>query len=92
MGQISHLIVIQRAAFAILLGFTFAGFFCLIFLSGRGKHSHYDGNGIQPVHDYADWVKEGSGQVPIFLKLWIAAIAAWCVAITAIVASHGYWY
>ncbi|MGH9467974.1 MAG: hypothetical protein ACRD1Y_11530 [Terriglobales bacterium] len=92
MGQISHLIIIQRAALILLLGFALAGFFCLIYLSGRGKHSHYDGNPIRPVHDYGGWVKEGSGRVPLFLKLWIIAIASWCVVITAIVIHHGYWY
>lgn len=92
MGQISHLIVIQRAALVLLLGFALAVFFCLLFLSGRGRHSHYDGDGVKPIHDWAGWLQEGSGRVPIFLKIWMIAIAAWCIAMTAIVIHHGFWY
>ncbi|MGH9413637.1 MAG: hypothetical protein ACRD0Y_07835 [Terriglobales bacterium] len=92
MGQITHLIVIQRAALILLLGFALAGFVCLIYLSGRGKHSHYDGKPIEPVHEYGGWLKEGSGRVPLFLKIWIIAIAAWAIAFTALVIHHGYWY
>ncbi|MGH9394192.1 MAG: hypothetical protein ACRD1E_08485 [Terriglobales bacterium] len=87
-----HLLVLHRFALAVLLGFTLVSFVCLIFLSGRGKHSHYDGHGIGPLESYGDWVKEGRGPVPLFLKLWIIAIAAWAVAITGIVIYHGYWY
>lgn len=87
-----HMVVLHRMAFAILLGFTFVSFVCLIFLSGRGEVSHYDGGGIEPIQDHAGWVKEGSGRVPIFLKLWMVAIASWAVAITGIVIYHGFWY
>jgi len=34
MGMIDHLVP--------LLGFSLAAFVCLICLSGRGKHSHYE--------------------------------------------------
>ncbi|TAN21655.1 MAG: hypothetical protein EPN33_11150 [Acidobacteria bacterium] len=92
MGQFSHLIIIQRGAFAVLLGFALASFVCLIFLSGRGEHGHYDGKGIEPLHDYGGWLQEGSGRVPIYLKIWILAIVAWAITFTAIVIHHGYWY
>ncbi|MGH9486904.1 MAG: hypothetical protein ACRD04_04860 [Terriglobales bacterium] len=92
MGQITHLIIIQRGALVLLLGFALAGFVCLIYLSGRGAKSHYNGRPVEPVHSYAGWVREGSGRVPIALKLWIIAIAAWAVTMTAIVIHHGYWY
>ncbi|HEY8055345.1 MAG TPA: hypothetical protein VIE13_05485 [Terriglobales bacterium] len=92
MGQFDHLVILQRMAFALLLGFTLVAFVSLIYLSGRGRQSYYDGEGIEPVHDYAGWVKEGSGRVPIYLKLWMIAIAAWAVAITGIVIHHGFWY
>jgi len=92
MGSFDHLLVLQRFALAVLLGFTLVSFVCLIFLSGRGKHSHYDGNAIEPLDDFGGWVKEGRGRVPLFLKLWMIAIAAFAVAITGIVIYHGYWY
>ncbi|MGN6591406.1 MAG: hypothetical protein ACTHJX_00745 [Terriglobales bacterium] len=92
MGVFDHLVILQRMAFALLLGFTLVAFISTIYLSGRGHQSHYDGEGIEPVRDYGGWVKEGSGRVPIFLKLWIIAIVAWSLAFTGIVIHHGYWY
>lgn len=92
MGVIDHLVIIHRIAFAILLGFATAAFFCVIFLSGRGHHGHYTGDGIGPIQTYGDWVKEGQGQVPLFLKLWIALLVGICVSLTGIVIYHGYRY
>ncbi|MGH9472569.1 MAG: hypothetical protein ACRD1M_07480 [Terriglobales bacterium] len=92
MGMFDHLLVLQRAAIALLLGFTLVGFIALAFLSGRGRQSHYDGRGIEPLEDHAGWIKEGHGRVPIFLKLWMVAIVGWCIALTGIVIYHGYWY
>lgn len=92
MGMLDHLVILQRIALALLLGFSLAAFVCLIFLSGRGKHSHYDGQAIGPPEDYAGWVQEGSGRVPLFLKLWIFGVIAMTVAMTGKVIYHGFWY
>jgi hypothetical protein len=93
MGYFTHLVEIQNLAFAIFLGFTLVSFFALIFLAGRGHHGHYDGtNPYPPIESYGNWVREGQGPVPLFLKLWIVAIASFALALTGIVIYHGYRY
>lgn len=92
MGQITHLVVMQRIALVLLLGFSLVSFVCLIFLSGRGRQSHYDGEPIPPIENYGNWVREGHGRVPLFLKMWMFAVAGIAVALTGIVIYHGYRY
>jgi len=92
MGMFSHLVMIHREAFALLLGFTLAAFVCLIFMAGRGKFNRYDGTGIEPIDNYGDWVTEGHGRVPLFLKLWMIAILGVALSLTGIVIYHGYRY
>lgn len=92
MNMFDHLVVLQRVALALLLGFSLVAFVCLAYLSGRGKHSRYDGAGIPPIENYGGWVGEGQGRVPLFLKLWIFGIIAVTVALTGKVIYHGFWY
>jgi len=92
MGMLDHLVILQRLALALLLGFSLVGFVVLAYLSGRGKADHYDGEGVGPFESYGNWVKEGQGRVPLFLKLWIVAIIAFAVSMTGIVIHHGFRY
>ncbi|HWG36980.1 MAG TPA: hypothetical protein VN690_04615 [Terriglobales bacterium] len=92
MGMFDQLVGTERVALALLLGFALVVFVILAYLSGRGKHSHYDGQGIEPIESYGAWVKEASGRVPLFLKLWIVAVIGIALALTGIVIRHGYWY
>lgn len=92
MGMLDHLVILQRIALCLFLGFSLVAFVSLIFLSGRGKHSHYDGTAVGEPENYAGWVQEGWGRVPLFLKLWIFAIICMTVALTGKVVYHGFWY
>lgn len=92
MGMFTHLVIIQHVAFALLLGFALVALVCLAYLSGRGEHNHYDGQGIGPFEHYGNWVREGQGPVPLFLKVWIVFIVGCAITMTGIVIHHGFRY
>lgn len=93
MGFFDQLVNLHHAAIAVGLGFALTALVCLFYLSGRGRHGHYDGVESQPpIHDFGGWVREASGFVPLGLKLWIIAIVAWAITMVGIVFHHGYRY
>ncbi len=93
MGWLDRLTQIQHLALAVLLGFALVAMAALAFLSGRGGKEAYDPEHPRgPIEHYGGWIREARGTVPLFMKVWIVAVASWAIALTGIVIWHGYRY
>lgn len=93
MGYLDWLTQIHHFAVSLVLGFALVALVALAFLSGHSGPRPYDPDSpTPPIEHFGGWVREAHGQVPVFMKVWIAAIATWALALTGIVIWHGYRY